>query len=314
MSQKESQTISDFINGTLSEEKRNRVSNQIKNHSIKGETNKMKANNKNTFDANKAWVKFKDGIENNKTITSLKKPIFKIQNVAASIIILIGITISGYFLIDNFSKTQFAEISSGNKIKEITLPDGSLITLNNNSTMKFPEKFSNVNRTVEFSGEGFFEIEKNPEKPFIIKSNNAEITVLGTSFNVSASVQNEIKVTVKTGKVKLSKNKKKNIILNPEEEGKIENNKLYKTKNIDKNYLSWKTKCFEYNGEQLRKVIDDFNKVYKANIIIEDTETAKLPIVSNPQNKTLEVALEIICSANNLKFKQENNKIIISKN
>ena len=313
MSQKKYQNISNFITGSLTEEKREEVSKQIKKHSANVESNKMKANNTNKFDPDKAWNTFHKRIEGDNMSIQKPKTLFKLRNIAASIVLLIGISIFGYLIVNNFSHSQFTKISSADNIKEISLPDGSQITLNKNTTIKFPKEFSDNNRTVEFSGEAFFDIVKNPIKPFIIKTNKAEVTVLGTSFNVLADSYDNITVTVKTGKVKLSKNEAENIILNPEEVGKIKNNTLSKSNNIDKNYLAWKTKCFEYDGETLSKVIEDFNKVYQVNIILEDEEISNLSIVSSPQNKTIDVALNLVCTSHNLEYKKENNRIIISK-
>ncbi len=313
MSQKEYQNISDFINGTLNEDKRNVISKHIKSYSTTGEKDEMKTDNKKIFDPEKAWANFHKRIENDDLKTHKSKAFFSLRNIAASFVILLGLSIFGYLLINNFSQSQFTEISSMNNIKDVTLPDGSQITLNLNSKIKFPEKFSETNRSVEFSGEAFFDITENPSKPFIIQTNKAEITVLGTSFNVLTDKKDNITVTVKTGKVQLSNNKKENITLIPKEVGKIENNTLSKSINIDKNYLSWKTKCFTYNGEQLSKVIEDFNEVYHVNIILKDKEIGSLPIVTSPQNKTIDVALNLICTPHNLEFKEENNSIIISK-
>ena len=237
MSQKEYQNISAFIKGTLSEDSREGISKQIKSHTTNVESKKMKIDNKQVFDRDKAWNKFRKTIETDDLLLNKSKKMFSIRNIAASIVLLIGLSVTVYVLFNNYSQTQFTEISSADKIKEVLLPDGSQITLNQNATIKYPKEFSDNNRTVEFTGEAFFDIAKNTAKPFIIKTNKAEVTVLGTSFNILADEKDNITVTVKTGKVKLSKNKTENIILNPEEVGKIKNNTLSKSDNIDKNYL-----------------------------------------------------------------------------
>src|SRR5688572_16316604 len=66
----------------------------------------------------------------------------------------------------------------------VTLPDGSAVYLNASSTLTFPEVFAESERTVELTGEAFFEVVKNPAKPFVVKTNNIRTVVLGTSFNV----------------------------------------------------------------------------------------------------------------------------------
>jgi transmembrane sensor len=87
-----------------------------------------------------------------------------------------------------------------------------------------------------FEGDGFFEIAKNPAKPFIIKAKEAEIKVLGTSFNVNTKKgEDRVEVLVETGKVKLTNVKdKKYRILEPGDLGKLNNNELSKKKNSDK--------------------------------------------------------------------------------
>jgi transmembrane sensor len=124
--------------------------------------------------------------------------------IAAAIIIGMGILFYGWNSLNQKSiKTQIAQS------REITLPDGSLVTLNAGSRLTYPRNFGKESRLVGLKGEAFFEVKKNPAKPFIIQLEGAEIKVLGTSFNVKAYANMEkIEVTVKEGKVSLyEKNK-----------------------------------------------------------------------------------------------------------
>ncbi len=113
--------------------------------------------------------------------------------------------------------------------------------------------------------------------------------------------------------MKLAKNKNEHIFLIAGEVGTIKNNTILKRDNTDKNFLSWKTKCFEYNGEKLEKVIADFNKVYNVNVVVGADGIEDLPIVSSIKNKSIEVALDIVCTSNNLKYTKAKNDIIISR-
>jgi len=313
MLNKEYSKITGFINGDLSSNEMKQISEQIKayENDTKFEHNiekKMKE-----FNANKAWDSLSDKIEKNKLNVEKDVKMYSSLRIAASIALFIGISIFGYFMIADFNNIKYSEINSGNDIKEIVLPDGSNVSLNRNSSIKFPEKFSKENRIIKFSGEAFFNITKNPKKPFVIKSNNAKVTVLGTSFNVKANTDKEISVTVKSGKVKLAKNKKEHVVLIAGEAGVIKNNTLSKGENKDKNFLSWKTKIFEYNGEKLIKVISDFNKSYNVDIILSDDSIKDLLFTSVIKDKPLKVALGIICTAHGLKQNQSGNKIILYK-
>lgn len=86
----------------------------------------------------------------------------------------------------------------------IKLPDESIVYLNASSTLTFPEVFSDAERTVELTGEAFFEIIKDPAKPFIVKANNIKTVVLGTSFNVrSFEADSAVEVSLVAGKVRV---------------------------------------------------------------------------------------------------------------
>ena len=88
--------------------------------------------------------------------------------------------------------------------KTVTLADGTKVWLNGNSELTYPATFEADHRTVQLTGEAFFDVTKNPTKPFIITTNKAKVTVLGTSFNVRAiTAESATEVVVKTGKVGL---------------------------------------------------------------------------------------------------------------
>lgn len=132
-------------------------------------------------------------------------------NIAAMIVAVIGIS----FLVLNWGQYQEKPLSkdrvkiiekvslNGQKIT-VALPDGSIAKLNSGSKLLVPDKFTQTSRSVELIGEGFFEVKKDAERPFIVKSGNLNVKVLGTSFNVR-SYPNEAsaKVAVRTGKVEV---------------------------------------------------------------------------------------------------------------
>jgi len=310
MSHIENKILTEFINGTLPKDKMKEISSLIEKEMKDKPIDKSKDIQ---FDADFAWDKFSKKINVPKNKEKRIGKNYNFMRIAASIVLLIGISVLGYFISTNINnKTQYSEINSLQNLNEVSLPDGSIVSLNKNSTIKFPKTF-NKSRIVEFSGEAFFKITKNPKSPFIIKSNNSEITVLGTSFNVDAKSKKDISVTVATGKVKLAKNKKEHVILVAGEFGEIKNNSLSKNKNSNKNFLSWKTKHFEYNGDKLKKVISDFNKVYGVGISVSSADIEDLPISTPFDNKPIEVALDIICKLHNLKYTKSDNNFIISK-
>ncbi|WP_316817642.1 FecR family protein [Pedobacter nyackensis] len=87
----------------------------------------------------------------------------------------------------------------------ITLSDSSVVTLGAGSSISYPERFTGNTREISLQGEAFFEITKNPEKPFIVQTGDVQTKVLGTSFKIEAFKGQEIAVAVATGKVQVNR-------------------------------------------------------------------------------------------------------------
>ncbi|MCK5701207.1 MAG: FecR domain-containing protein, partial [Cyclobacteriaceae bacterium] len=104
-----------------------------------------------------------------------------------------------YFYLNNNPQEQLvAEV----QIQEVELSEGSKVTVNSNSKLTYPKKFEHDKRVVALSGEAFFEVAKDPNRPFIINAGEIRVEVLGTSFNVKARENHEnVEVTVSSGKV-----------------------------------------------------------------------------------------------------------------
>jgi transmembrane sensor len=150
-----------------------------------------------SIDSNSAF----DNLKEDMGKTSIKANVRKlwVYRWAASILLIAVVGFIFYVLKHRTVKTEFSTL---NNTAQIELSDGSKILLNKYSTLKYPKDFKEDRREVYLSGEGFFEVERNEKAPFIIKAENTEIIVLGTSFNVNAYLEsNTIEVTVKTGKV-----------------------------------------------------------------------------------------------------------------
>ncbi|MBN1251227.1 MAG: FecR family protein [Bacteroidales bacterium] len=275
---------------------------------------------KENYNVDSAWNKLhsrfeKDGLLENKN-KSLKLDFYQITRIAAIFIIGTFISVFAYYAITNYTdlSLNLAQTSEKSEIEQVNLPDGSVIYLNRNSKLYYPDKFDNQNRIVKFEGEAFFEIAKMPEKPFIIKINGAEVKVLGTSFNINTKIKNKkLEVTVKTGKVKLynSDNQNNSIILENGFVGSISNNKIEKTVNKNPNYLSWKTKYFEFNNQSLVNVTKELNKAYNVDIEFNGSFNSEQKLNTIFDNKSIESILEIICSTYNLKVEKQKDKIVL---
>jgi transmembrane sensor len=226
------------------------------------------------IDTNAAWAKFeqKIAVPTTKTSSSSSKiiEIFKTWQAAAAVLL---ITLSVWFVYD-FNRSRLTEIATiEGEQKEIKLPDGSLITLNENSTLAYAPDFNN--RVVQLEGEAFFDVAKQVGKTFEILTNTTKTTVLGTSFNIRAYPQdNRIEVAVYTGKVAfetLAKASDKMLLKANEKavfDGK--SNKINKVAASDSNAIAWKTQLLHFDNTSLKDLIEVLERHFDVKIKSEN--------------------------------------------
>lgn len=161
----------------------------------------------------------------------------------------------------------------------IALSDGTKVQLNSGSQLIFPAEFKGKTREVFLKGEGFFEVAKNKEKPFIVKTEFLDLRVLGTSFNVSSYPDEQTVTTVLVeGKVAVHENGKlfggKKIELNPGQGCFYNvNNSNSQVKAVDViDFVSWKDGLFRFKDQPLADVIGRVKKYYNKNILIEGND------------------------------------------
>lgn len=272
------------------------------------------------YNADKAWGNLFNKLEEDGLVEAqevkTKFTFSKLYKIAAIFILGILSASVAYYIVDSSTSSSnlVASTYESGQIQIVELPDGSTVHLNANSKLYYPKSFDGKTRTVEFEGDGFFDIAKNPSKPFIIKAKGAEITVLGTSFNVNTKKDgDQVEVLVETGKVRLSdsKNKNKKVILEPGYMGNLNKQSVTHKKNTDKNYMAWKTRRFDFDGVEFSKTIEILNRAYNVNITFSKDITDKKQTTTF-ENKTLDEILEIICNTKDLKCKKEGNNIVLS--
>jgi len=165
--------------------------------------------------------------------------------------------------------------------KTVRLADGTQVWLNSGSKLSYPSAFTEENRTVQLTGEAFFEVTKNPMQPFIINTGKAKVTVLGTSFNVRARIaENNTEVVVKTGKVRLENEAgDKKVELLPNQKGVYDRstNLIAEMEEQDMNELAWQTGRIIFDNTPLAEVIEDLTKLFEVEIQLKDTNLSNCP-------------------------------------
>ncbi len=206
-------------------------------------------------------------------------------------------------------------------LQSYVLPDGSTVTLNSNSKLTFPRKFKGERREVSIEGEAFFDVVRNPEKPFIIHAGNAQVKVLGTSFSVSAYPGNDrVEVIVETGKVQVIQTNadlpasENAIFLVPGEKGTVyaQNKTPEKAVNTDPNFLSWKTHDLVFDKVPLGDVIQCLEKTYHIDIQLMEPALNDLLYEGHFDQKPATFVLDVIRLTFNLELTGENNQFTLA--
>lgn len=235
--------------------------------------------------------------------------------MAASITILIALSLGGLKLYNYMKAHQTPALitASYEKSGEVALPDGSSVTLNNGGNITYPKKFIDSVRKVKLSGEAFFEVQDMKNKPFIVEVANAEIRVLGTSFNVICDdIRSEVEVFVESGKVKvLPRNEKCNeLILEPGYVGFVTEHEARMAVNTNENYLAWKTRKVVFKETPLKDVVKTLNRMYDIKIILDDNITG-CKFTSTFFNQDIDTLLEVLCTTFHLKMEKTEKNIIL---
>lgn len=154
----------------------------------------------------------------------------------------------------------------------ITLPDGSTAWLNAGSTLHYPSIFTNE-RKIKLIGEGFFEVAKDTEKPFIVSTKDAEIKALGTQFNVySYPKAKRTSATLTEGSLLVYPAGKENAgqLLEPNQRLTVENGKYTLEKTIDLDDLLWKEGIYSFKKERMESIVKKLELYFDVEIIINN--------------------------------------------
>lgn len=158
---------------------------------------------------------------------------------------------------------------------QLILADGSKVWLNSASSLRFPTSFTGDTREVELDGEGYFEVAKNPSKPFHVKTNSQDIEVLGTHFNVNAyNDEGTTKTTLLEGSVKVSQSaigNRQSAILKPGEQSVLKANSPFTidySPDIDQ-VMAWKNGWFEFDNTDIKAIMRQISRWYDVDIRYE---------------------------------------------
>ena len=196
---------------------------------------------------------------------------------------------------------------------QLILPDGTIAWLDAASSLRYPLQFADNERSVELSGQAYFEVAKDKSKPFKVVSKNQQIEVLGTHFNVNAySDDATITTTLIEGSVRVSlKDQSKASVLKPGERSVIKGGTITVSDADVEEAIAWKNDRFVFEkddvGTMLRKIERWYDVDFEYHHELDDLEIDG----HLSRNKTLSEVLRLLQRTNEIKFKVEGRRVVV---
>jgi len=207
-----------------------------------------------------------------------------------------------------------------NRVIHLMLPDSSRVWLNAGSVFRYPKKFIGKTRTVELlEGRAFFDVKHQTQHPFIVKTKNLNITVLGTSFDVrSYQKEGTTKVRVVTGKVGITVPNgtgKQAIFLLPKQQIILSNITSHLVTEIaqETKVSEWTKNNFVFEQEKLADVFKLLEKEYHTQINVENKKLLNERITIKLNNQHLDTILETLSFTKHFKYQMANDSTVIVK-
>lgn len=266
--------------------------------------------------------------------------------ITTSILVIIAAVFFLYFT----EKTSTKQVEGDTGLAAVTtkfgsrsnmqLPDGSKVWLNSGSTITYDKKFGNEIREVTLSGEAFFDVVRNPEKPFIIHTQSMDVKVLGTQFNVKSYANDKLsEASLINGSIEIILKRKgsEKILLKPNYKLVVVNESLVKdtTPVFMKKYqpepeigvqklnysskdstiveTSWVENKLTFQDESFEDIAVRMERWYGKKIQFDDPSFKTMRFTGTFVNETMEQAMEALHMTANFNYITRNNTIIITK-
>jgi ferric-dicitrate binding protein FerR (iron transport regulator) len=234
-------------------------------------------------------------------------------------VVLAGLSIYtiSHFRASNVEPAAFVErINPRGQRSMILLPDSSVVYLGADSRLMYPERFSSANREIFLSGEAFFEVTKNPKKPFMVHTGKVQTKVLGTSFKIEAFANRPLMVQVATGKVRVDqidgKYQKSLAILIPGETVLLDHGRIKNGKMNPEEVRDLKASRLTFNDKSLQEIADVLQRWYNVRITFKRISKAKERMtLTLDASVSIDKILNVLASAGHFRYAMKNGEIMI---
>lgn len=265
----------------------------------------------------KAWKQFQMHIRQHaQTLSKRKSRWIAVASVAAVAILFFMLGFSLHLVRGHSQQELVVMVENGQKAS-VQLPDGSHVRLNSASELRYSPDFGKKNRTVQLVGEAYFDVQSNPDNPFIVLTHaDLQVKALGTKFNIKSYPNDEqITGTLIEGSIEVS-SPLLSEVLYPNERISFHTKEMTFSKsridNVDE-AIFWMTDQFVFDKETLENIAKMLERMYNVTISFTSPEIKEIQYSGRIKNNSIENVLSLITVVSPLQYTMTGSHITFSK-
>lgn len=237
-------------------------------------------------------------------------PMYRWVSAAAAVL---AVVVAAVFFFRNPSDMQELQIAATAATLTDTLTDGSVVVLNRNSGLRIAGNFNTTERRMRLSGEAYFAVAPDKEKPFVIEVEQLEVKVVGTEFNVdNRSEPGRVIVTVTSGKVQLSAGAQSELLVAGEQAVyETATGIITRSARPDQNATAYKNRVFTFEATPLSTVVRELSDVYGVDISLKNKVLENCLLSTGYDNLELDRVLELLADTFPLTIEKTDGKIVL---
>ncbi|MDR1259325.1 MAG: FecR domain-containing protein [Tannerellaceae bacterium] len=269
----------------------------------------------------RAYNRFVSGMEAKPAMKPGKRVFISVMKYAAAAVIILLLSVNLYRMLEEEEvplSMNIVEVPMGERAS-LTLSDGTKVWLNADTRFYYPSRFMSKKRggrEVMIDGEGYFEVAKDEKRPFVVKGDLFDISVLGTEFNVKAHKNEPAEISLKEGKIKVgTPGRDDPMILSPNDQIQVSTNGKTRLQQIDMSTVnSWTNGEIAFKDEPLSVIIKTLERKFNTPIVLVDRDLSdELFHCRTSSEKTLPEVLDLLKDTRRMNYRFENNKVLITK-
>lgn len=274
-----------------------------------------------SFDGGRALAKITSAIWENSHLRMLRY--YKIYSVAASVLLvcMLGSMAWLYQKATEQPDEMYVMVCGRQTVDSVTLPDGTRVLISSGSRLTYPKTFKGSQRKVQLSGQAFFDVVKDKEKPFIVQTDQMEVMALGTAFEVfSFDKASDGETVLLNGKVKVtmaeaSVQKQAEYILYPNQKLSVAQDGEVRIEKVDADkYSGWRSKgCLSFENEKLTMIIPRLERWYKKKIVCDKRVADSYRFTFTIADESWDDVLRMLCKTSPLSYHEAEGVYTIKK-